>query len=160
MGGSVILAPKLSKGFFKNIKDEQIQQCGFDLTVKEIYKIDGEGQIDFTNEKRTLPRYEKIFDSEFDEKIKLNRGVYIIKVNEYIKIPKDVAAFVYPRSSLLRMGSTLYSAVHDPGYEGKPEYLLNVFNPITIYRYARICQIVFVKCEGVEKLYNGIYKGR
>ncbi|XRP96565.1 deoxyuridine 5'-triphosphate nucleotidohydrolase [Methanocaldococcus sp. 16A] len=156
----MIIGPNTSKNFFDNLKDEQIQQCGIDLRVWKIFKIEGEGVIDFSNEKRKLPNYIEIFNSEKDEFIRLDKGIYIVKVAEYIKIPNNMAAFVFPRSSLLRMGATLYSAVHDPGYEGRPEYLLQVFNPITIYRYARIAQIVFVKCKDVRGVYEGIYKGK
>ncbi|XRO75136.1 deoxyuridine 5'-triphosphate nucleotidohydrolase [Methanocaldococcus sp. 28A] len=156
----MIVGPNTSKNFFKDLKKEQIQQCGIDLKVWKIFKIDGDGVIDFSNEKRKLPNYIEIFNSEKDEFIRLDKGIYIVKVAEYIKIPDNVAGFAYPRSSLLRMGATLYSAVHDPGYEGKPEYLLQVFNSITIYKYARIAQIVFFECKDVCGVYNGIYKGK
>ncbi|AAB99105.1 deoxycytidine triphosphate deaminase, putative (dcd) [Methanocaldococcus jannaschii DSM 2661] len=156
----MIIGANTSKNFFDNLEEEQIQQCGIDLRVWKIFKIEGEGVIDFSNEKRKLPNYIEIFNSEKDEHIKLDRGVYIVKVADYIKIPENVAGFAYPRSSLLRMGATLYSAVHDPGYEGRPEYLMQVFNPITIYKYARIAQIVFVECRDVKGVYEGIYKGR
>ncbi|WP_456373454.1 deoxyuridine 5'-triphosphate nucleotidohydrolase [Methanocaldococcus sp.] len=159
----MIIGPNTSKNFFKDLKDlkkEQIQQCGIDLKVWKIFKIDGEGVIDFSNEKRKLPKYIEIFNSEKDEFIKLESGVYIVKIADYIKIPNNVAGFTFPRSSLLRMGATIYSAVHDPGYEGKPEYLLQVFNPITIHKFARIAQIVFFECKDVSSVYNGIYKGK
>jgi dUTP pyrophosphatase len=156
----MIIGANTSKNFFENLEEEQIQQCGIDLRVWKIFKIEGEGVIDFSNEKRKLPNYVEVFNSEKDECIKLESGVYIVKVADYIKIPENVAGFAYPRSSLLRMGATLYSAVHDPGYEGRPEYLMQVFNPITIYRYARIAQIVFVECKDVRGVYEGIYKGK
>ncbi|ACX73124.1 deoxyUTP pyrophosphatase [Methanocaldococcus vulcanius M7] len=156
----MIIGAETSKNFFNDLKDEQIQQCGVDLRVWKIFKLEGKGIIDFSNEKRELPKYIEIFNSEKDECITLDNGVYVVKVADYIKVPKNTAAFAYPRSSLLRMGSTLYSAVHDPGYEGRPEYLMHVFNPITIYKYARIAQIVFVECKDVRGCYDGIYKGK
>ncbi|XRO77104.1 deoxyuridine 5'-triphosphate nucleotidohydrolase [Methanocaldococcus sp. 10A] len=156
----MIIGANTSKNFFDNLKDEQIQQCGVDLRVWKIFKLEGEGVIDFSNEKRKLPKHIEIFNSEKDEFVRLDKGIYIVKVDEYIKIPNNMAAFVFPRSSLLRMGATIYSAVHDPGYEGKPEYLLNVFNPITIHKYARIAQIVFFECKDACGIYNGIYKGK
>ncbi|ENN96392.1 dUTP pyrophosphatase [Methanocaldococcus villosus KIN24-T80] len=154
----MIIGPEESKKFLKDIKDEQIQQCGIDLRVWKIYEMEGVGEIDFSNEKRKLPNYREIFNSENDEFILLDRGVYLLKVYDYIKIPENVAAITLPRSSLLRMGATIYSAVHDPGYEGRPEYLLHVLNPIKIYKFARIGQIVFIRGEYIKNLYNGIYK--
>jgi dUTP pyrophosphatase len=153
----MIIGANASKNFVE-IKDNiQIQQCGIDLRVGKIYKIDGRGIIDFTNEKRELPTYIEIFDSERDEKIDLQPGIYVVKIADRIKVPENAAGFAYPRSSLLRMGVTIYTAVHDPGYEGYPAYLLHVLNPITIYKHARIAQIVFVECRDVAGLYEGIY---
>ncbi len=153
----MIVGSKKSKEYIENVEDIQIQQCGIDLRIGKIYEIIGEGSIDYDNKNRTLPDYKEIFDSEKDEKIRLNRGIYIISTYEKIKIPENMAGFVYPRSSILRMGCTIYSAVHDPGYEGHPQYLLNVLNPITIYSYARFGQIIYVKCSDVNGLYCGIY---
>ncbi len=68
-----------------------------------------------------------------------------------------MAGFAYPRSSLLRMGCTIYTAVHDPGYEGQPTYLMHVLNPIIIYKDARIAQIVYIECNKVNGEYEGIY---
>ncbi|WP_423792523.1 deoxyuridine 5'-triphosphate nucleotidohydrolase [Methanocaldococcus indicus] len=147
------------KNFFKNLDNKQVQQCGVDLRVWKIFEIEDGGEIDFTNEKRKLPNYKEIFNSEKDDYILLKRGEYLVKVYDYLKIPQNVAGFVYPRSSLLRMGATIYSAVHDPGYEGYPEYLLKVYRDIKIHKFARICQIVFVRCEK-SNIYNGIYKGK
>ena len=156
----MILGPKISRKFVEILDDIQVQQCGIDLRIGSIYKIEGEGVLDYSNNKRKLPNYRRIFSSEDDIKISLNRGIYLIKVADKVKVPEDMAALVYPRSSLLRMGCTLYTAVHDPGYEGYPEYLLNVMNPITLYRYARIAQILFIKCSGVVGTYSGIYQKR
>ncbi len=153
----MIIGSSKSKDFVNIKEDLQIQQCGIDLTVGSIYKINGEGAIDFTNEKRELPQYIEIFNSEKDEFIKLEKGIYLIKVSEKLEIPNNMAGFVYPRSTLLRIGCTIHTAVHDPGYVGKPTYLLNVLNSITIYKYARFAQIIYILCNNVSGEYNGIY---
>ncbi|HIP83983.1 MAG TPA: deoxyuridine 5'-triphosphate nucleotidohydrolase [Methanothermococcus okinawensis] len=156
----MIIGPKISRKFVKVVDDTQVQQCGIDLRVGKIFKIEGEGVLDYSNEKRKLPQYREIFSSQEDIKISLDMGVYLIKVADRIEVPRDTCALVYPRSSLLRMGCTLHTAVHDPGYEGYPEYLLDVKNPITLYRYARIAQILFIRCSGVVGTYCGIYQRR
>ena len=48
----MIIGANTSKNFFENLEEEQIQQCGIDLRVWKIFKIEGEGVIDFSNEKR------------------------------------------------------------------------------------------------------------
>ncbi len=39
----MIIGPRKAKSFIEHVKEEQIQQCGIDLKVKEIYKLEGEG---------------------------------------------------------------------------------------------------------------------
>ncbi|ABR56948.1 deoxycytidine triphosphate deaminase, putative [Methanococcus aeolicus Nankai-3] len=153
----MIIGANISKNFV-NIKDDaQIQQCGIDLRVGKIFKLNGDGALDYTNEKRELPDQIEIFNSDKDNKIILKEGIYTVQIADKVKIPNNMAGFAYPRSSLLRMGATIYTAVHDPGYEGAPTYLLQVFNPITIYNDARIAQIVYIECSSVNGEYEGIY---
>ena len=157
MGDIIIIGAQVSKNFVNTKDDIQIQQCGIDLRVGKIFKLKGNGTLDYTNEKRELPNYIEIFDSEKDEKIELDVGIYTVQIADRVKIPNNTAGFAYPRSSLLRMGCTIYTAVHDPGYEGYPTYLMHVLNPITIYKDARIAQIVYIECNEVNGEYEGIY---
>ncbi len=138
---------------------KQMQPCGVDLSVKEIHRFVSKGTIDFTNEKRQVSKTEKI---EFEEKVHLEKGIYKIVFNEYVKIPKDYAAMCLTRSSLLRCGANMEFALWDPGYEGRSESLLIVSNPfgIDIYKNARVAQMIFVKLEEqTDSLYSGVYKG-
>ncbi|HIP34503.1 MAG TPA: deoxyuridine 5'-triphosphate nucleotidohydrolase, partial [Methanothermococcus okinawensis] len=41
----MILGPKLSKKFVEIMDDTQVQQCGIDLRVGSIYRIEGEGVL-------------------------------------------------------------------------------------------------------------------
>ncbi|MBG0768684.1 deoxyuridine 5'-triphosphate nucleotidohydrolase [Methanococcus maripaludis] len=153
----MIIGPNVTKDFSSDLKEGQLQQCGIDLKLDKIYKIEGKGAIDFSNEKRVLPEHVLIFDSKKDEKIDLECGIYIVKIKEKMNIPENMAGFAYPRSTLLRMGVTLYTAVHDPGYEGYASYLMHVMNPVTMYKYAKIAQIVFSEVKDGNGTYSGIY---
>jgi dUTP pyrophosphatase len=87
-------------------------------------------------------------------------GGYIAKYNEVVEVPKDALGIVLPRSSMMRSGATIFSAVWDPGYRGRGMGLMVVTNPLRLYRNARICQIFFVRLEAAaEKLYDGKYQG-
>ncbi len=142
------------------ISDSQRQPAGIDVTLKEIRKFDSPGRIDFDNSTR------KISDTtalEYnDEEVHLNPGSYKVVFNEYVKIPSDVAAICLPRSSILRCGADLNCALWDPGYEGRSEALLVVYNEhgITLKRNAKIGQLVFIRLsEQAKSLYEGQYKG-
>ncbi|MEM3615304.1 MAG: deoxyuridine 5'-triphosphate nucleotidohydrolase [Candidatus Methanomethylicia archaeon] len=140
--------------------EKQIQPSGIELTLRDVERIIGVGILDLTDEKREIPKTEPIpFNS--DGKVFLNQGVYKIRYNEIVKIPKDMIAIGYPRSSLIRSGATIYTAIWDPGYIGRSESLLQVFNVngIYLYRNARIIQLIFIKVAGKpHKTYDGKYQ--
>ena len=142
------------------IHESQFQPCGVDLTLKAAYKFTSAGKIDFDNKERKLSEVEEVkFENN---EMHLPQGSYKVVYGEFVRIPKDAAAFVYPRSSLLRCGATVESAVWDPGYEGRGEAMLVVHNPhgIKFKKNAKIAQMVFVRLsEAAKHLYDGQYKG-
>lgn len=138
----------------------QIQSNGVEFTVKEIYGFEGAGVIAFDNSERTLPSVTKI-DCSGSGHYYLPKGCYRVDLNEKVKIPADVCAFARARSSLLRMGVSVETALFDSGYEGKSQVLLVVYNEFGLYikKNARIIQLVFLKGESdADKLYSGIYQ--
>ena len=68
----------------------------------------------------------------------------------------------FSRTSLLRMGAFTQHGVWDAGFCGKGEFILCVENPkgIRIKQNARIAQLVFLKINPADKLYQGIYQDR
>ena len=139
----------------------QLQPNGFDLTVREVHEFLSEGSIDFTNEQRTLPETRRLCFK--DGWLKLVSGAYKISTNEVVRVPRNVIAFAFPRSSLLRMGAFTAHAVWDAGFYGRGEFLLTVENPygIRLRENARVAQLVFFKLSSPpEKVYFGIYRGK
>jgi dUTP pyrophosphatase len=140
--------------------ETQIQPNGLELTLKEIKAINGPGALDFDNTERKLPDSKTI---EFcsDGWIHLPEGIYKILFNEVLNIPMNLAAIAKPRSSLIRCGATLETAVWDAGYRGRSESMLVVYNysGFRVKRNARIIQLLFYTLEKeVEKGYSGIYQ--
>ena len=140
--------------------DKQLQQSGFDFTLEKVYLIEGEGVLDFDNSNRKIPSNKEM---EFDKSdfIKLEKGTYKIRFNETVHLPSNIAAMAKPRSSLLRMGATIYSALWDPGFEGKSESMLVVENKkgIKLKKNAKLMQFVFFQLDKKsDRLYNGVYK--
>lgn len=157
-----MILPKqhLSNVIEELISDSQRQPAGIDVTLKEVKKFDSAGKIDFDNSSR------KISDTstmEYEnEEVHLKPGSYKVVFNEYVKIPADAAAICLPRSSILRCGADLNCALWDPGYEGRSEALLVVYNEhgIVLKRNAKIGQLVFIRLsEQAKSLYEGQYKG-
>ena len=142
----------------------QLNDHGFDLTVSKIYKPQKFGVIDFDNSLRTLPEYLPLrfqpisIKGKVVDGIILNVGAYVIEINELIKLPKNVCAIALPRSSLIRSGATICSALWDAGYCGKGKLLLLCHNNIVLVKNARIAQMVFFKLTSEVNGYNGIYQ--
>ena len=138
----------------------QIQMCGVELTLQRIDRFKSSGSLGFDNKDRRLPDLEEL---TFDESgfAELAPGAYLVTFNEIVNIPRDAAAFARPRSSLLRSGASLETALWDPGYRGRSQSLLVVHNPagLRLKRNARLMQLVFLKlCAPSEKVYSGIYQ--
>jgi len=93
--------------------------------------------------------------------IDLIPGAYIITYNEIIHLPKNVMALATPRSSLLRCGITVNTAVWDAGYSGRSQSLMVVYNPqgFRLQRNARIVQIIFLRLTKETEGYQGSYQG-
>ena len=134
----------------------QVQPCGVDLTIGKIDMITSYGVIDFDNKSRKLPGTVELWNQKI-----LHQGCYLITLNETVSVPKDCLGIIRPRSSLLRMGASIESALWDAGYVGKGQVLLVVHNEdgIMILPNARIAQIIFIKMDQTpSKQYNGRYQ--
>jgi len=139
----------------------QTQMCGVELTLQKIEEFRSQGSIAYDNRERTLPVVQEL---KFDDAgwIDLKPGSYLATFNEIVNIPRDVAALARPRSSLLRCGASLETALWDPGYRGRSQSLLVVHNSsgIRLKRNARLLQLVFMRLDHqAEKVYSGIYQG-
>ena len=92
--------------------------------------------------------------------IHLKKGVYKVIYNEVVKMPLNVAAIARTRSTLLRNGTEVGTAVWDPGYEGRSSSMLTVHNPhgLRLKKDARVAQLIFFETGDVEKGYSGVYQ--
>lgn len=142
--------------YMKGVTAKQVQPAGVDITASEVFAIDGPGEIDFSNENRKIPEGKKL---EFTNKLHLEAGSYRVTYGETMAIPEDAAGIVLPRSSLMRMGATVISALWDPGYEGRGQGLLVVFNKhgIVLHKGARIAQLFLIKGKSSGK-YSGKFQ--
>lgn len=140
--------------------ETQIQPNGLELTLKEIKTIEGAGAVDFDNSERKLPDTGNL-EFESDGWIHLPPGIYKVLFNEIVNIPMNLAAIAKPRSTLIRCGATLETAVWDAGYRGRSESMLVVYNPagFRLKKDARIMQLLFYTLDTeVEKGYSGMYQ--
>mgnify|MGYP001029784483 CR=1 FL=1 len=140
--------------------DTQLQPNGFDLTIADVYELLSAGQIDFDNSQRRFPLIKSLFpDNKYG--VQLVQGCYQILFNEVIKIPLNLIGISINRSSLMRCGCSTAVGIWDAGYEGKGKTSLLVSNlqGLSLYKNARIVQILFLELNDVENGYAGVFQG-
>jgi len=139
--------------------DEQLQPNGIDLTLREVALPQSPGKIAVKDSQRVVSDLAPLVFNGLDF-IDLIPGAYIITYNEIIHLPKNIMALAAPRSSLLRCGVTVNTAVWDTGYSGRSQSLMVVYNPqgFRIQRNARIVQLVFFQVTQETEGYHGAYQ--
>ncbi|MCX8191655.1 MAG: deoxyuridine 5'-triphosphate nucleotidohydrolase [Nitrososphaerales archaeon] len=141
--------------------NKQVGHNGIDLSLRNVYCFTSSGSLGITEEDRVLA---DCYPLKPDDKgwYHLERGYYKIDFNEVVNVPKDMIALTFPRSSLIRSGVTIESAVWDSGYYGRGEALMIVYNPhgFKIRKGTPILQMVFLLCsEEAHTGYSGRYQG-
>ena len=141
--------------------DSQLQPNGFDLSVREVGRFTTPGQLGASNDSRVLSSTEVLpFDAE--GWVELAAGPYLVTFNEVVNLPVDLMALGRPRSSLLRSGASLHTAVWDAGYRGRSQSLLTVHHAggFRLQRDARVAQLVFFRLSSPPaEGYWGWYQG-
>ncbi|MGH9463648.1 MAG: deoxyuridine 5'-triphosphate nucleotidohydrolase [Vicinamibacteria bacterium] len=141
--------------------ETQIQMDGVDFTLREVSVFrDEAGAIDFDNSERRTPETEPLAPDDNGWWM-LKPGPYWVVYNEIVNIPHDAFAFARTRSSLLRSGASVKTALWDSGYSGRSGSLLVVENPagLRLRKDARIIQLIFFGLdEPAEKTYAGLYQ--
>ncbi len=150
--------PPLVEGFIN--LEEQVQPNGIDLTLREIALPQSSGKVAVKDSQRLVPDLAPLVFDGLDF-IDLMPGAYIITYNEIVHLPKNIMALATPRSSLLRCGVTVNTAVWDAGYSGRSRSLMVVYNPqgFRLQRNARIAQLVFLQLTQETEGYHGAYQG-
>jgi len=150
--------PPLIEGYLD--LEEQLQPNGFDITLREVAMLQTAGQIARQNSQRIISDVAPLVFDGLDY-IDLIPGAYTVFYNEVVHLPNNVMALARPRSSLLRCGVTVGTAVWDAGYSGRSQSLMVVYNPqgIRLQKDARIVQLVFFQLTGETRGYDGTYQG-
>jgi dUTP pyrophosphatase len=149
--------PPLLEGYID--LESQLQPNGFDITLRDIYRLRNPGKLALDNSERVVSELTPLSFNE-DGFINLESGIYSITYNEIVHLPNNVMALARPRSSLLRCGVTVGTAVWDAGYSGRSESLLNVLHPdgFRIQKNSRVVQLVFFRLTGETDGYSGVYQ--
>jgi dUTP pyrophosphatase len=157
IGELLLCSPPLVEGMVD--QSRQLQPNGIDLTLRSISLFSSQGTIG-TEGKRSLSELSPlVFDGL--GYVELTQGQYLITFNEIVHLPKNIMALAETRSSLLRCGVTIETAVWDAGYEGRSQSLMVVHNRygFRLKKDARVIQLIFFRLTGETEGYQGIFQG-
>jgi dUTP pyrophosphatase len=137
----------------------QVSPNGVELTLHKLFTFKEAGVVDFSNAERYIPEYEELPPE--NGLYNLPPGTYLVVYNEVVHLPPNLMAIGRPRSSLLRAGVTIESAVWDAGYQGRSRGILTVYNPhgFQVKPNARLLHLVFIQLLQDTEPYTGIYQG-
>lgn len=153
---------------YNELDDEQYQPTGIDLTLDCIKTIEDTSKHihGLFKDVKVLPKQTDVNANTVQVGGSL-RQVYTLQPNtpyiavtkEKIKIAPDSAQFYLPRSSLLRAGVSVQTALGDAGFDGHLSFLIiNHRNTdFCIEKGARFAQLVDLQAQGVDAEYDGDY---
>jgi len=137
-----------------------VQPNGVDLSLDAVWRFRGAGTLGVDNADRTLPTQDELAFAA-DGWLELAPATYGVRYAELVEVPLDCGGLCFPRSSLLRMGVYVPTAVWDAGYAGRGSGLLVVNSPhgLRIQRGTRIAQLVLFRLtEPASSAYAGQYQ--
>ena len=143
--------------------ETQLQPNGLDVTLRSVSSFSAgsaPGGIGISDRDRTLPETVELAFGD-DGWLHLQPGQYLITFNEIINLPLHIMALARPRSSLLRSGVAIHTAVWDAGYSGRSQALMTIHHPqgFGIQQDARVAQMVFMYLDaGDAQGYRGRYQ--
>jgi len=138
---------------------EQMQPNGFDLSLREISMFTSPGRVEIDNAGREISRISRL-SYDASGYMRLEPGSYLVTFNEIVHLPLWLMALGRPRTTLLRCGVAIHTAVWDAGYSGRSQALMVVYNSagFRVQRNARLMQLVFFHLSSADQGYRGIYQ--
>lgn len=139
--------------------EAQIQPNGLDLRVDEFATVRGTAVLGLDKSMDTSAMKVEPVDWLGGSWCELKAGhYYVVNFREKIRVPPHYCAIIVGRSSLLRVGSFITSALWDAGFYGHLGCVIRPLNSIKIEKGSRLAQIVFLEAEKGD-LYAGQYQG-
>ena len=158
------------KKMYPDCDEKDYQPSGLDLRIGNVFYLDADKNTLYGifGNKKILPKHKEapliaqldLFGNDFEGWSLRPGQPYICQVQNQIKIGEHNAQFYLPRSTLLRAGVNVYTALGDLGYNGHLSFL--VINhgpkPFFIEKGERFAQLVDFEVRGGSESYNGDYQ--
>lgn len=151
-----------AKTKIKPIAEKQVQPNAVDLTIDKVWLLEkGVFMLD-GDSKHSLPRravHPIVRQTDGNEFFRLKNGTYLVVFEQTVKMGPAEAGIVVGRSTLMRNGVWLESALYDSGYRGHMHAGLTVATGIEFIfpRHERIAQFLCFEAEALRQ-YDGTYQ--
>lgn len=137
----------------------QLQQNGIDLRLDEVSVAVGTTDFFIDKEAQDRCSYETVHRDE--------RGVYLLEppnqygmdFQEWVKVPDNMLAYLFVRSSVNRYSGSFLVGNYDSGFQGRVGGIFRPSVPTRFERGFRIAQIVFFRAEP-HRTYSGQYQNQ
>lgn len=158
------------KKMYPNRNEKDYQPSGLDLRLGDVFYLKAERDAPYglINGEKHLPEQERlkpvlmsIGEDDYVEGWKLIPcQPYICQVEDPIQIGDNNAQFYLPRSTLLRAGVNVCTALGDLGYNGHLSFLVINYGPrpFFIQKGERFAQLVDFEVQGGSESYDGDYQ--
>ena len=132
----MIIGEKGLRKLYPGLDEDQYQPAGIDLKLGNVKIFDNQKQVyGIVDGTKQLPKQKDMEESAVKiGATKLEVGfalephtAYVAVVKNKTKIPLDIVQLYFPRSSLLRAGVDVRTAVGDPGFNGHLSFLIIKF---------------------------------
>ncbi len=149
-------------GIIEPFEPDHIQPNGIDLRLgNRLIDYNNLGKIDSKNR---IPKGKTLTCQEGAGFVLKPHSFYLGTTYEEIYVPPRMVGRVEGRSSIGRLGVTVHvtAGFIDTGFKGHVTLeLANLSNnEVVIYPEQRVCQLVFERCAGTSKFYDGKYQGQ
>ncbi len=141
---------------------EGIEGTTADLRLGAVYRPVDKARL--MRGTRVTPRIEKVMDiaESPDGVYRISGGEYLLfQTVEQVNLPRDLFAYIRPRTTLIRSGIPLETAFISPNYQGRLTVGMKHqgANDVEIQMGFRILCIAFFPIEGEAVPYRGVWQG-
>lgn len=131
-------------------EEHQIKDAELHLTVGKVFEIQGKGSIDFSGNEQETAKLANLEPSKKNPEDKygwweLEKGTYIIKINEKINLTKDKIGIISPLSRTINSGAYVSTKIITPQSSKEISLILLTMSGINIKENARIARLLIIE---------------
>lgn len=154
------------KKMYPDFDEESRTPNGLDLRLGKVYEISNEApSYGIYDDEKFIPEHIELPVEDLPRLGKkgwklLPFRPYILEINRQVEIFDDSMQLYNPRSTLLRCGTAIMTAVGDAGYNGKLAFLFVNFStrPFILEKGVRFSQLVDFDVKGSSISYDGDFQ--